>query len=126
MPWSGGASTMRLMASTPASCPRRRDRPRRVAQRPLPSMMMPTCSLSHNSPGSLEARRLCITKFPCKKTRSGWQDAEPRQRALLLARCLGGVAHQAFEHGKIVEKAAAAGLGEASRGVRAVALIALD
>ena len=42
MPCLGAASTMRRMVSTPASGPRTRDRPRRVAHRPLPSMMMPT------------------------------------------------------------------------------------
>src|SRR5271165_2268861 len=125
MPWSGAASTMRRIASTPASCPRRRDRPRRVAQRPLPSMMMPTWRLSRCLSDSLEENLLCITKLPSKKMTSSRQDAEPRQGALLLARRLGGVAHQPFQHGEIVEKAAAAGLGEAARRVGTVALIAL-
>ena len=43
-PRSGAASTTRRAASTPARCPAERGRPRRVAQRPLPSMMMATCS----------------------------------------------------------------------------------
>ena len=42
-----------------------------------------------------------------------------------LAGGLGGVAHQPLEHGEIVEKAAAAGFGQAAGGVRSVALVAL-
>src|SRR5450759_158631 len=50
-PESGAASTTRRAASTPARCPMMRGRPRPVAQRPLPSIMIPTC------------RVLCISKF---------------------------------------------------------------
>src|ERR1035441_1124560 len=50
MPVSGAASTARRAASTPARCPMMRGRPRPVAHRPLPSMMIPTC------------RVLCIPK----------------------------------------------------------------
>src|ERR1035437_9206995 len=42
-PESGAASTTRRAASTPARCPMMRGRPRPVAHRPLPSMMIPTC-----------------------------------------------------------------------------------
>src|SRR3569832_627242 len=59
------------------------------------------------------------------RTDSGLQDAEPGQRRILPAGGLGGVAHQPFEHGEIVEEAAAAGLGEAAGGGRTVALEAL-
>src|SRR5437899_6879603 len=44
MPVSGAASTVRRTASAPARCPAMRGRPRMVAQRPLPSMMMAACS----------------------------------------------------------------------------------
>src|SRR6202051_4103406 len=107
MPCFGAASTTRRTALTPASCPRRRDKRRPVAQRPLPSMMMPTCSL--------EKRLLCITKFPCKKRArpSGGKDAEPGIGRVFLPGSLGRVADEAFEHGEIIEKAATAVLGQA-------------
>jgi len=56
MPTSGARSTTRRSAATPARCPAMRGNPRRVAQRPLPSMMIATC----NPSGLL----LCIVKFP--------------------------------------------------------------
>src|SRR5271157_4297144 len=43
MPRLGAASMVRRTASAPARCPALRTRPRLVAQRPLPSMMMATC-----------------------------------------------------------------------------------
>src|SRR4029077_972368 len=43
-PSSGAASTVRRTASTPARWPATRGRPRRPAQRPLPSITMATCS----------------------------------------------------------------------------------
>src|SRR5271168_2279973 len=108
MPCFGAASTMRRTALTPASCPRRRGNRRRVAHRPLPSMMMPTCSL--------EERLLCITKSPCKKRArpSGGKDAEPGIRGVFLPGRLGRIADEAFEHGEIIEKAATAVLGQAA------------
>ena len=42
IPASGAASTMRRTIAAPARCPAERERPCRVAHRPLPSMMMPT------------------------------------------------------------------------------------
>src|ERR1035441_1193369 len=51
MPAAGAASTARRAASTPARCPMMRGSPRPAAQRPLPSMMIPTC------------RVLCISKL---------------------------------------------------------------
>jgi hypothetical protein len=59
-----------------------------------------------------------------KKGRSGGQDAEPGQRHVFLAGGFGGIAHEAFQHGEIVEKAASARFGQAAGGVRPVALIA--
>src|SRR2546428_10000043 len=44
MPRSGAASTARRTAAAPSRWPATRGRPRRVAQRPLPSMMIATCS----------------------------------------------------------------------------------
>src|SRR5918911_2844364 len=41
-PASAQAMVMRRTFSVPAWCPARRGSPRRIAQRPLPSMMMPT------------------------------------------------------------------------------------
>src|SRR5712691_10455025 len=43
MPSSGAASTARRTAPAPARWPATRGRPRRAAQRPLPSMMIATC-----------------------------------------------------------------------------------
>src|SRR5437879_3884880 len=43
MPSRGAASTMRRTATAPARWPAARGRARRVAQRPLPSMMIATC-----------------------------------------------------------------------------------
>src|ERR1035437_9875041 len=48
-PESGAASTTRRAASTPARCPMTRGSPRPIAQRPLPSMMIPTCRVLCNS-----------------------------------------------------------------------------
>src|SRR5437867_10302389 len=42
MPRSGAASTVRRTASAPARCPATRGRPRRLAQRPLPSITIAT------------------------------------------------------------------------------------
>src|SRR3984957_14302095 len=129
MPCFGAASTTRRTASTPASCPRRRGNRRRVAHRPLPSMMMPTCSLEACSleACSLEERLLCITKFPCKKRArlSDGKDAEPRVRGVFLPGSLGCIAHEAFEHREIVEKAATAVFRQTAARMRSVALITL-
>src|SRR5215467_10688955 len=74
---------------------------------------------------SLEERLLCITKSPCKKTLlSGAKDAEPRIGGVFLAGSLGRIADEAFEHGEIFEKAAAAVLGQAATGMRSIALVA--
>src|SRR5205085_11771233 len=56
MPWSGAASTARRTASAPARWPATRGRPRRAAQRPLPSMMIATW-----------AEELCDIKSDLKK-----------------------------------------------------------
>src|SRR5438105_5921516 len=58
-PWSGAASTIRWTASAPARWPAARGRPRRAAQRPLPSMMTATWR-----------EVLCDIKFCLKKNRS--------------------------------------------------------
>src|SRR2546429_9275203 len=42
MPRSGAASTVRRTASAPARCPATRGKPRRLAQRPLPSITIAT------------------------------------------------------------------------------------
>src|SRR2546421_1363343 len=60
-----------------------------------------------------------------KGSRSGRQDAQPGQERVFLARGLGRVAHQPFEHGEIVQETAAADLGQAATCVRPVALVAL-
>ena len=52
MPTSGARSTTRRTAATPARWPATRGKPRRVAQRPLPSMMMATCNPSRGSSAS--------------------------------------------------------------------------
>src|SRR5438309_4975998 len=56
MPRPGAASTMRRTARAPALWPAARGRPRREAQRPLPSMMIATCR-----------EVLCLIKFILKK-----------------------------------------------------------
>src|SRR6185436_19366790 len=43
MPVRAADSTMRLTVRAPARCPAERAKPRRSAQRPLPSMMIATC-----------------------------------------------------------------------------------
>src|SRR5258705_2446531 len=58
IPRSGAASTARRTASAPARWPAPRGRPRRVAQRPLPSMMIATCR-----------EALCFIKPNLKKKR---------------------------------------------------------
>src|SRR5262249_14160187 len=55
MPRLGAASTVRRTASAPTRWPAVRSRPRRCAQRPLPSRMIATC------------RGLCDIKFYLKK-----------------------------------------------------------
>src|SRR5690349_16087394 len=91
-------------------------------------MMIPTCRRASKPDAGLYDRLLCITKSPVKKGRrgSGRQDAEPGCKLrLVLARGPGGVAHQAFEHGKVVKEFAPAGPGQAAAGVWPVAFIAL-
>src|SRR2546423_4449937 len=56
MPQSGAIFTTRRTASAPARCPEVRGRPRRVAQRPFPSMTMATCK-----------EVLCVIKLSRKK-----------------------------------------------------------
>ncbi len=90
-PWSGAASTMRRIASTPASWPRGRDRPRRVAQRPLPSMMMPTCSRAAASP--LECDVTLHYKVSGQKNemiKSGWIPSRRGRAVVLAGGLLGG------------------------------------
>src|SRR5688500_4427731 len=62
-------------ACAPASCPRRRGRPRRVAQRPFPSMTMATCSPS-SAPLSCEV--LGIIKCEGKKISAVANGADQR------------------------------------------------
>src|SRR5262245_29847958 len=94
MPRSGAASTMRRTVSTPAGRPAARGRPRRVAQRPLPSMMMATWKWS------LWSGVLCIVKLPGKKILRRRESLQIRRLGLHGAR---GVAHHLFEGDEIVE-----------------------
>ena len=72
MPTRGAASTTRRTLCAPARCPAGRGRPLRVAQRPLPSMMMPTWR-----PGNACDEALCVHKvLPQKK------DGPQRSRVL--------------------------------------------
>src|SRR3954452_24188522 len=62
MPRLGATSTTRRTVCAPARWPSERGRPLPVAQRPLPSMMMPTWS-----PGAVCGEALCVIKFGLKK-----------------------------------------------------------
>src|SRR5665213_2811672 len=128
MPASDACSTTRRTDAMPARCPATRGRPRRAAQRPLPSMMMATCW------GRAE---LCIVKSPCINSalqcKAGWQkklSARRKQAAHQAGRCrilraLGGIAHNLFERGEIFEIAFAARGGDAANSKRTIAFVAL-
>src|SRR5215468_9060909 len=118
MPSAGDASTTRRTASTPARCPAARGRPRRTAQRPLPSIMMATCRPSF--PG----RVLCIIKSADKIFSGACQARELGCRRRGFHR-LGGIAHHLLEHGEIFEVARAALARDAAERLRPVLLEAL-
>src|SRR5688500_4621719 len=67
MPAVGAASTTRRTARAPSAWPAVRGRPRAVAQRPLPSMMMPTW-IPENA---LVSKGLCVIKSVRKKKGDG-------------------------------------------------------
>src|SRR5438045_3785555 len=85
MPKLCAASKVRRTASAPARWPARRGSPRAVAQRPFPSMMMPTWS-----PDLWLRKELCIVKFGLKK---------------ILCACLLALPHGADECFHIVQVA---------------------
>src|SRR5579863_5895368 len=130
MPTSGACSTVRRTAATPARCPAARDSPCLVAQRPLPSMMMATCSLRSGKPCTAEPlcklNLLCIVKFLAQKKLS------PRRRQILhricrhfalgAARC---VLHHLLQRFEIVEIALAPVRGNAAHRQRTIFLRAL-
>src|SRR5436189_1540287 len=79
MPSPGAASTTRRTASAPARCPAVRGSPRRVAQRPFPSITTATCSAAL----ALVFKLLCIAKFLPKKfsrRREALHQTPPRGR----------------------------------------------
>src|SRR5947209_5082530 len=88
MPSSGAVSTTRRTASTPARCPAVRGKPRRVAQRPLPSMMIATC------------RPRLAGMVLVMADASRMSQLAKGARAGLGA---GGIAHHLLEHSEIVE-----------------------
>src|SRR5689334_10030018 len=106
MPWSGAARTISRSASIPARCPAARGRLWARAQRPLPSMMMATWAGVRRS-----SKELCIAESPVKKKRLAGKDAQARM-AEILARGLGGIAHQLFQQREVIQEAAAAAAGE--------------
>src|SRR5262245_953674 len=116
-PRSGAASTTRRVAAMPASCPAERGRPRRVAQRPLPSMMMATCSFPFRS------EVLCIAESPGKKNSSRRLEAMHARRIRPGGGCR--VAHHLLEHRQIVEIALAALPRDPAQRLRAVVVVAL-
>ena len=65
-------------------------------------------------------------KVSLQKKASGGEDSKSGNRHVLFSGGLGGIADQAFQHGEVVEKAAAAAFGQAATGMRTVAFIALD
>src|SRR5258708_937739 len=97
----------------PASWPRRRGKFCLIAQRPLPSMITPTCSLSEGV--------VCITKFLGKKI-SGRKHPKSIFRGF-FSRRLRGIPHQPLQHREILQEPAPARFGQATTRVRAVALI---
>ncbi len=115
--WSkSAASIIRRVASTPACGRGGLGGPRRVARRPLPSMMMPACSRAAGF-----SRRGVAEHLPRSPgnvaSRSSGLDIRGEEGAPVLTGSLRGVAHQLFEHGEMVEEAAPAGLGQAAGGV---------
>src|SRR5713101_6907622 len=101
IPRSGAASIARRTAFAPARWPAGRGKPRRVAQRPLPSMIIARCM------PALDCKVLCIIKFLPKKNLSGRR--EPRRqtphRFVLAGR--GRVTHNLLQHLDVFEIAAA-------------------
>src|SRR5262245_30970567 len=116
-PRSGAASTTRRTASAPARWPAVRASPRRIAQRPLPSMMSATCS----GASALDPRLVCITKS-ARKNFSGGREAlhEPPARRRRRARGGGGIGDDTLEHREVVDEALAPGGREPAGRLRAV------
>src|SRR6185503_10628550 len=78
---SGAAWTMRFSASTPAWWPTVRGRPRRFAQRPLPSMTIATCSpagLPAPWPGAPEVGVFCWAAMGVAEVLGCWRASGPR------------------------------------------------
>src|ERR1700676_5309953 len=143
MPRPGAASTTRRTALTPARWPAARGSPRRVAQRPLPSMMMATCQ--PGAPAAIRAGStcrstlLCIIKSPGKIKRSGEPEAPRAQGACGARRTrlggtrLGGtgqggagrVLHHLLQHLEIIEIAPASLRRDPADGLRPVMVVAL-
>src|SRR5262245_34748103 len=118
MPRVGAASAIRRTVSTPARWPAMRGRPRRVAQRPLPSMIMATCKSRFGS--AFQERELCIVKSPDKNFWSGrCQLLQPRLGGLFLHRVC-SIAHDLLQHGEIVEITYTPLLGDVAHRLRAV------
>src|SRR5204863_5734394 len=81
MPWSGAASTTRRTAAAPARWPATRGRPRREAQRPLPSMMIATWT-----------EELCSIKSHLKKILDSPLTGDANQRFHVVQVLLQGAA----------------------------------
>src|SRR5262249_48517580 len=117
-PKSGAASTTRRAAATPAGWPAERGRPRRVAQRPLPSMIMATCRPA--CPSTV----LCIAKLPCKKFSDQLETAQA-ERGGAGPGGAGGVAHDLLQHAQIAEIAPTTLGGDPADGLRPVVIVTL-
>src|SRR5271163_4542024 len=121
---------MRRTAATPARWPATRGRLRRAAQRPLPSMMMATCSPAGCSLCTVKLLHvitsLCTVKLPRKKRlgSSGGETAEQGGCGLVFG-YLGGISNHLFERGKIFEIALASGCRHAAGGLRAISIVIL-
>src|SRR2546428_7938308 len=101
MPRPGAASTTRRTAFAPARWPAGRGKPRRVAQRPLPSMIIATCM------PSLDCKVLCIIKFFQKKNLSGRREPRRQTPHRLAAAAGGPLTHALLQSLDVFEIAAA-------------------
>src|SRR5215472_16461266 len=106
MPSSGAASTARRTASPPALCPDILASPLALAQRPFPSMMIPTCSPFELSAYDVPHKALCIIKLQSKKN-------SREQRAVLIAPAVSSSPNESLHMIKVAFEGAPPGRGQA-------------
>src|SRR5580693_10807192 len=132
MPTLEACSTIRRTAATPARWPATRGRLRRAAQRPLPSMMIATCSPAGCSLCTVKlllvvVDSLCIVKLPRKKKLSSSRGETAQQGGCgLVFGYLGSVSNDLFERREIFEIALASGCRHSAGGLRTITIMILD